>query len=85
MVEYKIFSKDKYFILKGKKISFSALDRISVSIELNKIKFSLYQEDIVKKSSHFLEIPPALAEDLINMCRVEANFGGYLFVHREIK
>lgn len=85
MNNYLIVSKEKYFILNNEKRYFSALNKIVISVELNRMKFVLYQENIVKKSYDTIEIPSALAQDLINMFHVRADFGGYAFVHREIK
>lgn len=83
---YIIFSKEKYFILKGEKHYFSALDKISLFLGLNtRPKFVFYKENKQTNSFKVMDIPPALAQDLINMFHVQVDLGGYNSVVRDIK
>lgn len=83
---YIIFSKEKYFILNGEKHYFSTLDKISIFLDLaTRPKFVFYKENKQTNSFKIVEIPSALAQDLINMFHVQADFGGYNSVVRDIK
>ena len=83
---YVIFSKEKYFIVNGEKHYFSALDKISIFLDLNtRPKFVFYKENKQTNSFKVVDIPSALAQDLINMFHVRADLGGYNNVVRDIK
>lgn len=83
--EYTIVSKEKYFILKGEKHYFSALNRIFIFTDFSRPKFIFYKENKEKNIPEIVNIPPALAQDLINMFHVQAYFDSYKNVVREIK
>jgi hypothetical protein len=85
MSTYTLDTKQKFFILNGEKHYFSAIDKISVFHEIDRIKFVFYRENKQQNTFAVKDIPSALAQDLINLCHVQVEFSGYSFVVGEIK
>ena len=84
MNTYTIDTKQKFFILNGKKYYFSSLDQVSIFHKLERIEFSFYKENKKKNTFETVSIPSALAQDLINLCHVHVDLGGFSFVKREV-
>jgi hypothetical protein len=80
----KIWSKEKCFMMNGEKYYFSSLDKISVFHGFARTEYFFYKNDNATGSYDSFEIPPKLAQVLINMFHVQADFITSGSVHIEI-
>lgn len=85
MTMYILNTKEKYFELDGKKVLISSSDKIILDSTKLPVKFKIYQEDKLKNTFDYHDIPSELAQDLIFLLHLRPHFISSGFVKRIIK